>query len=156
MVPTLGRKRPRVEIPSSVKKKICQIKLSQPNITILDLKQSIWEELNINIGKSTIGDILKASKRWLTIPEDCVEFTRARHARHEQLEEAVFSWLTYMTSHQATVSDEMLVEKAREFGEQLGITNFAYSNGWLGRFKKRRGIKQRPRKGRVICSNANP
>ncbi|CAK8690474.1 unnamed protein product [Clavelina lepadiformis] len=34
----------------------------------------------------------------------------------------------------------MLKEKAKTFGEQLGVKDFAYSNGWLNRFKKRHGI----------------
>ena len=30
----------------------------------------------------------------------------------------------------------MLIKKAKTFGEQNGIKDFSYSNGWLNRFKK--------------------
>ncbi|CAK8696162.1 unnamed protein product [Clavelina lepadiformis] len=33
----------------------------------------------------------------------------------------------------------MLKEKVKTFGEQLGVKDFTYSNGWLNRFKKRHG-----------------
>ena len=35
----------------------------------------------------------------------------------------------------------MLIMKAKKFGEDLAVTFFQYSRGWLSRFKKRHGIR---------------
>lgn len=37
----------------------------------------------------------------------------------------------------------MLLTKARQLGEQIGVTDFSYSRGYLHRFKSRRGIKRK-------------
>lgn len=37
----------------------------------------------------------------------------------------------------------MLFTKARQLGEQIGVTDFSYSRGYLHRFKSRRGIKRK-------------
>jgi hypothetical protein len=34
----------------------------------------------------------------------------------------------------------MLKEKAKHFGDETGVTDFKYSNGWLQRFNARHGI----------------
>ena len=60
-------KRHRVEISGSVKHKICQHKLSYPKCTISGLIIYAQKELNIDIGKSTISDILKHREKWLNI-----------------------------------------------------------------------------------------
>ena len=39
------------------------------------------------------------------------------------------------------ISEILLAEKAKEFGDMLGII-FEYSNGWLHRFKKRYDLKE--------------
>ena len=52
-----------------------------------------------------------------------------------------------MSAHHAAINDEMLLTKARQLGEQLGITDFSYSRGYLHRFKSRRGMKRKLYKG---------
>ena len=42
-------------------------------------------------------------------------------------------------SRGAPVTDAMLMDKAQFFGEQMDITDFSYSRGWLARFKTRHG-----------------
>ncbi|XP_062572433.1 tigger transposable element-derived protein 6-like [Saccostrea cucullata] len=37
----------------------------------------------------------------------------------------------------------MLIEKGKQFGEELGISDFRYSTGWLTRFKERHGISSK-------------
>jgi hypothetical protein len=43
-------------------------------------------------------------------------------------------------SKNVPLTDEILKEKAKHFGDETGVTDFKYSNGWLQRFKARHGI----------------
>ena len=111
-------KRRRVEISGSVKQKICQHKLSYPKCTISGLIIYAQKELNIDIGKSTISDILKHREKWLNLEDSSCSTSRSRHAKHEKLENALFMWFNDVRSNHASVNDEMLIEKAKQFGEK--------------------------------------
>lgn len=51
------------------------------------------------------------------------------------MERALYLWLT-----NARAQNDILREKATRFGNEIGITEFRYSNGWLTRFKSRHNI----------------
>lgn len=137
-------KRRRVEISCSTKKKICELKRDNPHYTIQDIRQRIESEDSLNVGKSTVSDILKSSEKWLKVTVKTAGHTRVLHAKHEKLEDALAMWTSDMASHHAAVNDEMLIEKAKTLGEQLDVGNdFCYSRGWLQRFKQRHGLKRR-------------
>lgn len=95
------------------------------------------------LGKSTIGDIIKEKEKWLAVPADSEDSTRSRNAQHQQLDDALYLWFSDMSSHHAAINDEMLLTKARQLGQQIGVTDFSYSRGYLHRFKSRRGIKRK-------------
>lgn len=60
-----------------------------------------------------------------------------------------------MSSHHAAVNNEMLVEKAKVLSEQLNITDFSYSRGWIQRFKQRRDIKRKFYEGEADSADMN-
>lgn len=95
------------------------------------------------LGKSTIGDIIKEKEKWLAVPADSEDSTRSRNAQHQQLDDALYLWFSDMSAHHAAINDEMLLTKARQLGQQIGVTDFSYSRGYLHRFKSRRGIKRK-------------
>ncbi|EXX50280.1 uncharacterized protein OCT59_023175 [Rhizophagus irregularis] len=59
----MSTKRKRVNLSTGQKRKICEMKERDLRIQNVELTQKY------NIGKSTITDILKESKCWLTITE---------------------------------------------------------------------------------------
>ena len=136
-------KRRRVEVSTSAKRDICQYKEDHPKATIADIRQHVMKSMCLDIGKSTVGDILKAKEKWLNISDDSPDLLRYRKPKHQELEDAVFLWFTDMSSHHAAINDEMLITKAKTLGDQLDIKDFSYSRGWLQRFKTRRGIKRK-------------
>ena len=146
-------KRKRSEITGQIKKKLCQHKLKNPNLKQSDLVIYASRELNIDVGKSTIGDILRHSDKWLSLPQDSSGMTRARAGKHEDLEKALFIWFSDVTSHHAAVNDDMLITKARGYGEQMGVENFQYSRGWLQNFKSRYGIKSKTYEGEAASAD---
>ena len=144
MAPNSPIKRRRVEIPARVKKQICELKKDSAKMTIIDIKQRIYSETKLDIGISTISEILKEREKWLAVDIDSADLTRARRPKHEQLEDALYLWTNEMTSRHATINDKMMLEKARILGRQLNVgSDFAYSRGWLQGFKGRRGIKRK-------------
>ena len=68
---------------------------------------------------------------------------RQAKAKHEKMEKATFLWFTSMRAKNVCITQDILAKKAKEFGDQLGVTDFAYSNGWVTRFKRRYGISSR-------------
>ena len=48
---------------------------------------------------------------------------------HEDMESALYLWFTNARAQNITITDGILREKAKSFGNELGITEFGYSNG---------------------------
>ena len=59
------------------------------------------------MGKSTIGDILKVSKKWLALPENEEAQSGVRHLKHDHLEYAVYMWFTDMSCQNITPPSPM-------------------------------------------------
>ncbi len=137
-------KRARIEITAAEKKELCLYKVSKPKATYEDMMSWFKKKFAKPIGRSTVGDIIRAKDKWIgkdTSTSVLQQRTRDRSPLHQQMEDALFIWLNTMLSKHVAVSDMMLTEKAKQFGADLGITDFGYSTGWLKGFKARRGIK---------------
>ena len=106
-------------------------KIDNPKSTIQEIRAYILSTLSLDMGKSTVGDILKMKEKWLAIVEDSPDLRRIREPKHQQMEDAVFMWLSDMMSHHSSVIDVMLLMKAKTLGQQLNVTDFGYSRGWL-------------------------
>ena len=80
---------------------------------------------SIELGKSTVGDILKDKQKWLHKPADSLDMMHFHQPKTQQLEDALFLWFMFL--HHAAINDEMLIMKAKTLGEQLNVTEFFYS-----------------------------
>ena len=58
-------------------------------------------------------------------------------------------WVEQLLARNLTISGPILQEKAREFANMFGISDFGASSGWLSNFKKRITYK-------VIKKEVNP
>ena len=77
--------------------------------------------MGINIGRSTISDILKQKEKWLLSHDiKCNSLVRARPSKEPKLESAIFLWFTDVRSRNLPVIRDMLNEMAKTFGEQIG------------------------------------
>ena len=148
-------KRPRTELTAEIKKDICAYRKSHPKASQDLIAGEVGTNHGIRIGRSTIGDVLRCSEKWLELDLDPGPAAkRIRPSKHRDLERALFLWHTELSARRVAHSDEMLQTKAKEFGEKLGVTEFAYSKGWLASFKKRHGIKQYVRHGEAASVDA--
>lgn len=135
-------KRKRVEVSVKIKKDICLYKEQNSSLNLSQVRDYVLKEHSLDLGKSTVGDILKRKDKWLSIPSGSLEeqLTRESHPHHDDLEKALYMWVLNAASGTTAINDEMLVSKAKVFGELLHVNNFNYSRGWLHRFKHRYGI----------------
>lgn len=61
---------------------------------------------------------------------------RFRHTRNEQINSSVHEWYHQQKSLGVRITGPMLQHQARHTATQLGIANFAASNGWLANFRR--------------------
>ena len=56
-------------------------------------------------------------------------------------------WVEQLLARNLTISGPILQEKAREFANMFGISDFSASSGWLSNFKKRNNLQSYKKRG---------
>ena len=134
-------KRARIEISAAKKQEICQYKEENQKATQQDIARHFSLTWGTAIGRSTISSILKEKDKWLSFPmQGSTDLTRGRSCKKSLLESALSMWLNDVRTKKLPVNSDMIIEKAKKFGGELGVVGFSYSNGRLERFKKSHGI----------------
>lgn len=136
-------KRKRAAISGFTKREICQ-KLSAPNPP----KQKDLA-LVYNISEQAVSDIWRDRNKWLQLKEDDynAQLKKERLPGFPMTEKVLERWLQYASARQMVLTDDVLIEKAKNFASSVGEEHFRGSNGWLARFKLRHGIKMYVRVG---------
>ena len=104
-------------------------------------QQAIADEYGV--GKTQISNIMKRKREYLDDYEangPCTKKRATRKTGNEEINQLCWEWFCDRTSRQAPVSGPLLKEQALVFAEQLCITTFKASTGWLDSFKKRHQI----------------
>jgi hypothetical protein len=140
-------KRKRVEITPVLKKALCEYHNKHPTSTRQQIADYIQAELKVNIGLMTITDILKEKEKWLQLSVTPNQGTRQRPPAFEALDQALLILFTNMRKRGATLTDGVLIEKARQLGGELNVDSLKYSVGWLQKFKQRHSIKSYKKHG---------
>ena len=135
-------KRRRTQFSIAEKKEIVAYKTDHPKSTQDDIAAHFAREWGKQVGRSTVSDILRDKEKWTSTPKDGDSSLRQRMGRHDNLEQALFLWFNDVRAKNAIINDDMLIEKAKTYGNQLGVQDFAYSKGWLQKFKKRHVISK--------------
>ena len=136
-----AKKRRRVDISASQKRDVCLYKEQHPKATQAQILVHFSNEWGVSVGRSTISDILRDKVKWLSVSKDCGDVLRAKTAMHIPMESALYTWFADVRGRGLAISDDMMITKAKEYGQKLGVTDFQYSRGWLAGFKKRHGIR---------------
>ena len=99
------------------------------------------------ISRSTISVIMKNRDKYENTENQ--NFFKKRAPKHPVLEKCLMLWYCDLSNQNITVSDDMLILKARDFGTMIGISEleFSYSRGWLEKFKQRNNLFKRNRSG---------
>ena len=72
---------------------------------------------------------------------------KRRKADYEDVETALGIWMREARAKDIPISGPILQAKAEELAKELGYPDFKCSNGWLTRFKARKGIGFRAIRG---------
>ncbi|XP_008581406.1 PREDICTED: jerky protein homolog [Galeopterus variegatus] len=136
-----GEKRKRVVLTLKEKIDICT------RLEKGESRKALMQEYNV--GMSTLYDI-KAHKAQLlrffanSDSNKALEQRRTLHTpKLEHLDRVLYEWFLVKRSEGVPVSGPMLIEKAKDFYEQMQLTEpCVFSGGWLWRFKARHGIKK--------------
>jgi len=65
---------------------------------------------------------------------------KLRTADFADVDKALLIWFKQARSQQVPISGPILMEKAKEIAERMGLPSFSGSTGWLDRFKSHHGI----------------
>ena len=114
-------KRRRTQFSVSEKKEIIAYKTDHPKATQDEIAARFAKEWGKQVGRSTVSDILRDKEKWSSTPKDSDTMQRQRTGKHENLEQALFLWFNDVRSKNAIINDDMLIEKAKTFGGQLGV-----------------------------------
>ena len=138
-----NKKRKRIELKIEQKWEIIEYRKKYPKLSQTQLLVHFNRLFDTVISKQTMSDILKPEYERKLQKLDSIEDynTRIREAKWPELEKCLYLWHCEMLRKHLPLSDLLLAEKAKEFGDMLGII-FEYSNGWLNRFKKRYNLKE--------------
>ncbi|CAM1304467.1 TIGD4 (predicted) [Pycnogonum litorale] len=97
----------------------------------------------LNLPKSTVNTIVKRKAEVLNAYEDdenSRKNKRMRKAAYPELEEALQKWMQQARASNLPITGPLLKAKAAYFSMKMGHDDFDFSNGWLDRFKKRKGV----------------
>ena len=136
------KKPEKQQLSFGLKREICLFKTKNPKQTLVQLRKHFSVANNIEIPISTLSDIIRQSSSILNSTLDNGR-VRARGAKYPELEECLFVWQCELLNKHVAVSDDILLNKARDFGTLLAVVDFNFSRGWLQRYKDRFNISCR-------------
>ncbi|XP_030747800.1 jerky protein homolog-like [Sitophilus oryzae] len=104
-------------------------------------------ERDYGVGEVTVGD---GNRNRTKVEEWCIKQASSSSRRksikkgvYEKVNEALFTWFTQQRSKGVPLSGPILQQKAIMISKQFPETDrFTGSSGWLGRWKKRDGVRQ--------------
>jgi hypothetical protein len=142
-----NQKKSRFSLKIEQKFAIIEYRDANPKLKQKDLIEYFNKLFKVRIPPTTMSGILSVPARQKVLKQDNVEALnkRIRDSKYPDMEKMLHVWYTHALSKGVSISDEILTEKAKEFGAMLGIddgVHFSYSVGWLAKFKTRFNLKQ--------------
>ena len=144
----MSTKRKLVCLTAEQKKEICIYHGNNSSKKHQEIADFFSARLGQAVSRQSVGDILADKQKWLDYSLSSSS-KKLRAGKHTEMEAALQLWFASARSQNIVVTDAVLREKAKQFGTELSIEDFHYSNGWLHRFKTRCGIT-----GQVICGES--
>jgi Fe-S cluster assembly scaffold protein SufB len=117
---------------------------------------------NIRIRQPLISSWVKEEAKWReqreqTNHQNDRTAKRARQTEHPQVSEMMYLWVSKAMGDNILLIGDVLRQKWNQFADLVGIPDderLKLSNGWLGRFKDRNGLRQMKRHGEAALADA--
>ena len=128
------KKRNKSELKIEQKWAIIDYYEKKPNIKQTDLIKHFNQLYKVIIPSTTMSDILSVASRNKILKIDNVDVLnkRIRDCKFPELERILLHWHNQTVNKGVCINDEILIQKAKDFGNMLGInegTSFNYSDG---------------------------
>ncbi|XP_050397364.1 uncharacterized protein LOC126815655 isoform X3 [Patella vulgata] len=91
---------------------------------------------------STLSTIINKRNAFESFRCSTISKTRKklRSCVYVNVEDALCKWIEWARSEDIFINGPIMINKANEIAQNLGIASFNASNSWIDRFKKRRGM----------------
>ena len=127
---------------SAVKRKLKNTKLIQKCQIIRQIEKGMTSKEaseKFGVPKSTISTWMKnKDKLFEGLEQSSSDAKKMRRCDdYEQLDKAVFKWLSLQRSQNVPTDGPILKEKALQFAKSFNFPTFKASDGWLDKWKKR-------------------
>lgn len=136
----MSLKRKRTLLDDKQKRDVINYSKENPKLTQQQIADNFTAKWDIPIKRRTVGDILSQKDFYESDCDSSPSRKRHRSGVHAEMEQCLNLWFANARAKNIPITDEILREKAKHFGNETGVTDFQYSNGWLQRFKSRHGI----------------
>lgn len=115
----------------------------------------------LKIKQPLVSQWVKDERKWRALWEQtnhkCDRTAkRARQTEHPEVSEMMYLWVSKAMGDGILLTGEVLRQKWNAFADLSGIPQderLKLSNGWLGRFKERNGLKEMKRHGEAASSS---
>jgi hypothetical protein len=103
----------------------------------------ILREYGLTVSESTASRINKAKQETIVVDSVIPNAKRHKPVQYPTFELALKEFVLGF-QHKTILSDALLVEKAKQLADNLGVPagSLQFSHGWLQKFKNRHGIHQ--------------
>lgn len=91
-----------------------------------------------NIPPNTLSSIIKQKEKIMKF--NCGNMKKMRMTPYLDIDECLLKWFTQCRDKNIPLNGTILLEKANEYAQKLGHTNFKASSGWLTNWKKRHDV----------------
>ena len=127
---------------SAVKRKLKNTKLIQKCQIIRQIEKGMTSKEaseKFGVPKSTISTWMKnKDKLFEGLEQSSSDAKKMRRCDdYEQVDKAVFKWLSLQRSQNVPTDGPILKEKALQFAKSFNFPTFKASDGWLDKWKKR-------------------
>lgn len=124
------------------KRKTLSLQQKQDIINNLDKKIGTQKSLaNIyGVDQSTISKIYQ-KKAMILSRTNNKHVKSLKGAQYDNMEKCLVDYVSHLRSNNLPVSGDLIREKALEFANKAGNSNFKASNGWFENFKQRNNIR---------------
>jgi hypothetical protein len=132
-----------VSLTNKQKIELCNFSRDNPKVKQSDLVQWVMKTYDLKVDRSTISKILNnTSFNQKNTKVTQLDSKRTKKVQFPQLDDMLTEWFLRFENI-APITDAIIVEKAKQFANQLKITedNITFSHGWLRCFKNRNKIK---------------